>query len=794
MKLKLSLTILLLIVTHITHAQYTIHGKVAAIDNSPLKNAVVSLIQERDSAISVSVLTVQDGTYRITSNTLAGMLLKIDAPGYIPSYGRPAYNIPDQAIDVVLQKNKLLSEVTITSRKPVYEQKADRTVFNVENSATAAGTDAWGTLKKTPGILIMNNQVTMAGKGTVGVMINGRMQQLSGEDLAQLLRSIPSDNLSKIEVITTPPAKYDAEGNMGLVNIVTKKNLKQGFKGSVTAAYKRNALSSPSLSTIMSYGSEKWNVTANANAGVFAYKYVNRTNTYYPGQTWEQELIQGYISKSARLQIAADYKLAKNMTIGVIASESANRLDNPDSMLSKSFDANRHLDSVLRTKGESHDKFMGKHSLNLNYEWRIDEEGKKLNIDADYYSHKGTRERDFNVFTYQNDGSRLPGISNRMSGSPSVDIRSIKADLELPLKFAKLTTGAKASEVHNKADNIHELLLNEVYTTDYTRTNTFEYTEQIQAAYLTVNKKIGKVEVQAGLRGEHTRTTGYSPTLSQTDVNDYTQFFPSGYVQYNVNDNHSFNVTYSRRINRPAYSFLNPFRLYYTPTAFIEGNPYLRPSFRNGTELGYVYKGKYFFKAFFNQTNNYWDRIIETDTLKGTTRYTRANIGRAQWSGIGVNTVLNPYKWWELRVGLSLEHNDFKLKYFNRNDHLSSNFPYADMNHTFILDKKKTLTAELYAYYCGRRQKDYKIWDQMSTINIGIRKAMMDNNLVLALNLDDIFAKAYWYQTNIVNGTTEYSYDNEQGVRFSLTWKFGNKNIRGKRDKAVTEEIQRANQ
>jgi outer membrane receptor protein involved in Fe transport len=796
MKRTLLLTILCMFFVHAAMAQgqYTIQGKITTADNAALKNALASVLQEKDSTVLASAIADKNGNFKISSQLSAGLLLKVEATGFTPWYGRPNDNMQQQQMDVVLQKNKLLSEVVVTSRKPVYEQKADRTIYNVENSATATGTDAWGTLRKTPGVLIMGNSVTIAGKGAVGVMINGRMQQVAGEDLAQLLRSIPSDNLSKIEVITTPPAKYDAEGNMGLINIVTKKNPKQGFKGSITGAYKRNALSSPSLSTSMSYGSEKFNITCNANAGVYAYKYVNRTNSYYGSQKWEQVLISGYASKTARVLVAADYKLRKDMTIGIVASEAMNTLDFPDSMVSKIYNGSVQPDSIIRTKGESHDKFMGKHSLNLNYEWRIDEQGKKLNIDADYYSHKGTRLREFDVYSYQAGGDVLSGVSNRMGGSPSVDIRSIKADLELPFKFAKIGTGVKASEVHNVADNIHELLVNEVYTTDFTRTNTFEYKEQIQAAYVTAQRKIGKVDIQAGLRAEHTHTEGYSPTLSQTDINDYTQFFPSGYVQYSLNDNHSLNLNYSRRINRPAYGFLNPFRLYYSQNAFAEGNPYLRPSYRNGMELGYVYKGKYFFKAFASQTNNYWDRIIETDTVTSITRYTRANIGRGQWSGIGASTVVNPYKWWEFRVSLNLEHNDFKLRHFNRTDHLNSTFPWADMNHSFVLDKKKTLTAELYAYYYGQRQKDYKIWGEMSMVNIGIRKTVMNNNMILALNFDDIFAKAYWYQTNIVNGTTEYSYDNEQGVRFSLTWKFGNKNIKGKRDKAALEEIQRASQ
>ena len=784
------LTILL---QHMSLAQegHTITGTIRDAASAVPKQALASLILAKDSSVISSVLPAADGSYRINASSVAGTLLRIEAPGYTTWYGQPATQAVQQ-LNAVLAKNNLLSEVTVTTRKPVYEQKADRTVFNVENSATATGTDAWGTLKKTPGVVVMNGQITVAGKGTAAVMINGRIQQVAGEDLAQLLRSIPSDNLSRIEVISTPPAKYDAEGNMGLINIVTKKNLKQGFRGSVTAAFKRNALNSPSASTTMSYGSEKLSLTLNANAGVYAYQYVNRTNSYFGGQKWEQVLVSGYASNSARLQLAADYKLNRKMTIGIIASEALNTLDFPDSMEARVYNGGSRPDSIIRTRGRSDDRFPGKHSLNLNYEWRFDEGGTKLNIDADYYSQKGNRLREFGLTSYYNDGETAAGESARITGNPSVIIRSVRADLELPLKFAKFTAGVKASAVDNVADNHHELANGGEYSTDLSRTNRFEYSEQIKAAYFTLQRKIGKLDVQAGLRAEHTRTEGYSPTLSRTDINDYTQLFPSGYLQYSPSGPHSFTLSYSRRINRPPYGYLNPFRLYFSANSFAEGNPYLRPSIRNGAELNYVLKGRYFFKAFFSQTDNYWDRIIETDPVNGTTSYTRANIGRGQWMGIGASATVSPRTWWEFRASINLDHNDFRLQHFGRKDHPGSTFPWTDMNHSFVLDRKKTLTAELYTYYYARRQKDYKIWEEMSVVNIGIRKTMLDNNLILALNLDDIFAKAYWYQTNIVNGTTEYSYDNEQGVRVAVTWKFGNKNIKGKRDKALMEEIQRA--
>jgi outer membrane receptor protein involved in Fe transport len=772
----------------------TIQGQLINTEGQPVPAAVIVLQNAKNGTVIIAETTNDEGYYKLNSNNTRNVSLKIEVIGYKPENKTLQLKDSNTVLNFVLTPNKTLSEVTVTSRKPVYEQKIDRTVFNVENSITATGTDAWGALKKTPGILMMNNQVTIAGKGAVGVMINGRLQQLSGDDLAQLLRSIPSDNLSKIEVITTPPAKYDAEGNMGLVNIVTKKNIKQGLKGSVTASYKRNALNSPSLSTTINYGREKFNMYCNANIGDYAYLYTNRTDTYYPGQMWEQRLRQNVHYKSARIQVGADYVLSEKSTLGFVLSEAYNQNEQSDSLISTSFNGGHVMDSVLKSNGKTLELIKGKHTANLNYEWRIDSTGKKLNIDADYYSHIAEKSRNFDARNYMSDGTASAYSDNRMTGNPSIIIQSVKADLELPFKFARLSAGAKVSDVVNKADNVFEVRSGNTYIVDSTRTNAFDYREQIQAAYINAQKSVKKFDMQVGLRAEHTHTTGYSATINQTNVNDYTQLFPTGYVQYRANENHSVNINYSRRINRPGYNMLNPFRFYYSANAYIEGNPNLMPSYRQGIEVSYNYKNKYSVRVFGAKNSGYWDRIIETDTLTGATRYTRANLGRSKWCGIITSVNLNPTKWWECRVSVNGEYNYFKLDHFNGPSKLSSFFPWFETNNSWLLDSKKTWSAELYAYYYGSRQKDYKVWSEMSTVNIGVRKTMLKNNLILALNLDDIFAKAYWFQTNVVNGAKEYSYDNEQGVRFAVTYKFGNKNIKGKRDRnTISEEIQRAN-
>lgn len=798
MNFKILLIIFIFLTPCIVQAQatYTISGQLTTGAGKPVQLAVLLLQNAKDSSVIKSALTDSKGTYTLEATDISNSFLKIDATGFITEYIHVDAAQHQQTVNIKLKESsKTLSEVTITSRKPTVEYKVDRTVFNVENSVTATGGDAWDALKKTPGVMIMRNDVTIAGKNSAGIMINGRLQQLSGDDLAQLLRSIPADNLSKIEVITNPPARYDAEGNGGLINIITKRSMKAGVKGNVTATYNRNHYNAPTISTALNYKMEKLNIFCSARTGTWGWKYTAWANTYYPGQTWKQTVDQGSVNKYARVQAGAEYNLTKSATIGFEYAKGMSSMDNTENISATSFNGKEQIDSVIRTIGETHEINGGKHTIDVNYEWRIDSTGKKLNIDANYFTQKTDRKRDFGISSYLPDGATAGGSTNRMAANPAITIRSVNADIEWPLRFAKLSFGAKASAVDNSSNNVYLTKSGGDYITDTGKTNEFSYREDIQAVYITAQKKIGKYDIQLGLRGEHTQTKGYSSTLGQTNLNDYIKLFPSGYVQYSLSDNHSFSVSVARRINRPGYNSLNPFRFYYTPTSYKEGNPNLQPSFNTRTQLTYTYKSKYNFNIIYNQTSAYWDRIIQTDTIKGTSSITWQNLGSTKYISASVGFTLNPTRWWETVTEITGFYAYFKPYAGNT----ATNKTYAGLNvgmeseNTFFINRKRTLAFELSGYYYAPKQKDYKRWEAMSCINMGIRWMLMNKNLVLALNGDDVMARAYWLQTNLANGTKEYSYDDERSVRLSITYKFGNKNVKARRDRNISEEIQRAN-
>ncbi len=772
-------------------AQTTLSGVIVDSNSHSVLSFVNVVIKQK----SIGTISLADGTFSINipsqneNDTLTFTMI---------GYSELSLSIKDiiatnqNTFQLKIKTNEMNS-VTITAKIPLVVYKADRVIFNVENSIAATGGDAMDAIKRAPGVLVTGNEIMIAGKNSVAVMINGRLQQLSGDDLNQMLHSIPSDNISKIEIITSPSSKYDAQGNAGIINLILKKNRQQGFNGSITTAYEYNQpLKFSTASTSLNYKKNNLNLFFNANGGVQGRNYTAYTNTYYPNQYWHQDVKYPYINRFTRLQLGGDYSLTKKSTIGFMVNEAFNWLDNNESIVASSYDLNNNLDSTITTNGKTTDKYLGKLTTNLNYEYRFDTTGKKMNVDIDYYRQKANKHRDFTVENEIPTSSFINQTTSRMTGSPLTEIISAKVDFEIPLKEIKLNFGMKASDSKNDLNNLYETKYGNDYVNDTSKSNQFTYHEEIQAAYINTNKTFKKFEVSVGLRFEHTRGEGISVTALQKNSVDYTKLFPSGVVQYKLSENHIFSLSFAKRINRPSYNSLNPFRFYYTPTTFEQGNPTLQPSLSYLADLGYIYKANLNIKLRYNYASNYYDsRVSFIDTLHKTNTLTMKNIGDKQYANLIISGSLEPQKWWELVGEISGGFSQFVPFDKSGKSEYTGFYWYAEATNYFYLNKKKTLTAEISGSYYSPRQRDFVYWDAMSSVNVGLRYSMFNKKLIVAFYGEDLFAKSYRLQTNKLNNTVEYSY-NGHPYRISLLYKFGNNNIRAKQLKSL-EEIQRAN-
>lgn len=596
-------------------------------------------------------------------------------------------------------------------------------------------------------------------------------------------------------MITSPGAKYDASGNAGIINLVTKKNIKEGLNGSITGNYNRNSYNSPSGSLSLQYKTGKFNFYTNDNISEFNWLYTNRLSLYYTDQKWEQSVNSEYSNKNGRAQVGVDYDLKKNMILGLMYSRGFGGNDTKEHISSSLFSNSTLPDSLVRSDGTMHEVYKGKNTGNVNYEWRIDTSGKKFSLSADYFSQQLMRERNFQVnsFSGSDPSPKKDGTQNKINEDPSITIRSVAGDLDLPYPIIAVSLGGKASFVENDGDYVYQTLTPAGYSPDSSKSNRFLYKEYIQAGYLSAKKKIRDLEILAGIRVEHTDALGLTPATQGAFHKNYTQLFPSATIGYKLNEHHNFALSYTRRIERPSYNLLNPFKTYYTENSYQQGNPALQPAITNGFLLSWFINSQYHLRIRINQVNNYWDRVYFTDSSTQVSVVSRTNLGKGMFYVLNFSFSETPAKWWELNGEISGTYNQFWLNAYGKENTYSGISGWIELNNSFYLSRNKTLIAELNGYYYSPRQKDYKLWREMHNIDGGIKALLLDKTLVIGLAFDDPFATSSWFQTNKENGTTEYSYDDQRSLSFSLSYKFGNKNMKTKKERAETiEEILRA--
>lgn len=778
----------LLIIFAPARSQQLLSGHVSGKASMPVSSAVITVQRLPDSALLKTALSDSNGAFTTTiAQEAKQYLLNISAEGYKP-YTR-IVDANTSSIQVTLNsETTLLSGVSVTARKRLIERRADRTIFNVEASIAAAGNDAFEMLRKAPGVQVAGSDITIAGRSTVAVMINDRLVQLSGDELVAMLKSIPAEQLSRIEVITTPPAKYDAEGNSGLINIIMKKGTADGLNGSLGAHYSQHIHGMGGLTGMFNYRKGKWNVFGNGNAYNGYIQPVQRTTTVFQDTRMEQDNDLKTHNVFNRVTLGVDYALNDKMVIGAlgIIGNGGWSYDADEIQTTRAINQQTGvLDSTLVTAGHNTDRGF-RRVLNLNWEWKIDTSGKKLSVDLEGFSRIGDRTRDFTTAQYLPDGTPTgPQSDNRTGGRQDVSIGFAKADVVWPARLANFSFGGKASIIHTISDNLFTYLASGEYKTDFGKTNSFDYREATQALYVSAARTIGKWEGQAGLRSEYTQTRGYSPTLSQDNRNEYFQLFPTAYLQYNHSEAHVFNLAYSRRIERPSFWIMNPFRTYFTALSYIEGNPFLQPSFTDNLELTYTLHSHYRFNLYTARQRAMFMDIPVLDSATRSYHITQANTGKTASYGLSSDLSLAPAKWWECNIEGRGYYREFHSDYYGQNSDYGAWSFGLETDNTFTLNKGKTLIAELNMSYNTPQQDGFNRQSANGEVSAGIRALLLRKALTVALNVDDMFRTDGWRVTNEANGTVrDFYFDNRQ-LRLSLNWKFGNSNLKPKRERAT---------
>ncbi|WP_293312917.1 outer membrane beta-barrel protein [Pedobacter sp. UBA5917] len=700
----------------------------------------------------------------------------------------------DTLIDIQLQENfKSLNEVEVNGKKATIEKKIDRTVFNVENNVSAIGTDALELLSKVPGVRVLNDKVSLVGKGGVNVMINEKLVPLSADELSDYLKSIPSDRIAKIEVITNPPARYDAQGNNGLINLVFKPVTAEGFKGSVNTAVTQANYLTASTGGNLSYRKNKITLSSNLNIRKGSIVPFEQSAVFYPNQTWNIVNKDRNFRTVPSGQIGVDYQVSKNTLFGLSYNGGLTNFHSEENIKTKVYNQSKGLDSVLNSdanaKIRSH-----YHSANVYLKQALDSAGKQLTINADWFKYSDDKSRFFNNISYFQNGDMIPNsFAEYLSTSKqSIDLYTLKADVDLPYKTFKLSLGAKLSLISNQSDLAFYRSRNNAYEIDAAQSNLFNYQENTQALYANFNKTIKKWDFQVGLRGEYTQVDGIS--VNEQHKSEYFRLFPTLYIVYRANDKNTFSLNYGRRINRPPYRKLNPFRWYSNQFAYAEGNPFLQPSYNDNIELSHSYD-RYSTSLSFSKTTNGFNDVNFIDALTNIQASKPVNFITGYHYQLSNAISLNVVKGWESINQLDVFYNASHSNIAQTLGSLNGFGAYFSTLNQFVFNPSKTVLGEVSFWYQFPTVDGLNKNKNQYNLDLGIKALLLNKKIQLAITASDILKTNRYRFSSLVNHIRQdYNnyYDSRQ-LRVTLRYNFGNEKIKQQDRKPGNEEERRRN-
>ncbi len=669
----------LLAISHLSYTQSNLklEGMVTDSTSSPLEGVVVGLMTKQDSSLVQSELTDSKGKFIFTNIQSGEYFILAELIGY-QSYFGSIFEINESNLITTLPAIVLKSTATATtgvvsiqSTLRFVERKIDRLVVHPDALISNAGTTALEVIDKAPGVQVsLNGDISLQGKSGVVVYVDDKPTYLSAADLANYLRGISSASIQSIEIMTNPPAKYDAAGNVGIINIKLKKNKTEGLNGSFNISYGQGFYMRNNYSLNFNYRINKFNFFTNLSYGINNnYQDLNIIRNYFNSEGKLQSIFnqQTFIkmqNKGYNCRVGTDYYINSKSTIGVVLSGFENLSQTHTANVASLFDSTEVLTGIVNADSPTRRVFKNK-GINLNYTFKIDTLGKELNFNVDAIGYDSKLSQSLLSNTHLPDETFV-GRTNLISDLPStINIKTAKIDYRHPLaNEAVFETGVKSSLINtNNIANFYDEE-NGNQTLNSTFTNNFKYDENINAAYINYNIQFKKLGVQSGLRFENTSIKGQQAgTELRSDssfTRKYNSLFPTLYFSYQIDSlgKHQLGFSFGRRIDRPNYEDMNPFTYPLDRFTLYSGNPYLQPTFSNNLELSYTYNNQISTTWVYSNTNN-----VITETIEQNTNifYSRpGNIGKSTSYGVKIEGSLVIKKKLTLQFYTEAMHNEYK--------------------------------------------------------------------------------------------------------------------------------------
>ncbi|QQU04923.1 TonB-dependent receptor [Myroides odoratus] len=689
---------------------------------------------------------------------------------------------------IQVDEGVVLDSITITAKKKLIERKVDRLVFNVENSVSASGGDALDALKVTPSVQVKNDKIAVAWKSNVSILVDDKYIILAGDELTQFLKSIASDNIERIEVMTTPPSKYSAEGDGGLINIKLKKSALHSWSNTSRTAYTQATYPSTSFGNTFNYQKDKVSLLIDASMRQNKTIYTNEIHYYYPQEHWKSDLYDQMKNLGFSSMFNLGYALNNKQKISFqYIGSTATPKTKEDGLTAIYKKENQHLSRTLSSKSNAENNY-DNHAFTTALVTKLDTLGKKYTLDVDYFLYSSTK-KNKQITEMIQEVNPLTTTTVLNNNAQYINNLASQIDFELPYTWATLEFGGKIS--FTKISSKIDIETVEQQKAQHQQEDHFSYRENTQALYFSSAKSWGeKWQIKAGLRAESTQNEGSSSSVNQTNKKKYMELFPTLYVANKLNDKHDITLRYGKRIQRPSYANLNPARWYLSSTSYEEGNPFLQPSFTTTLELSHSFKNKLFTTVSFSQVKNGFGQLTTHNEEYNFQKFTQLNYYSLHSINYNMYASTDILSWWTNTFEFNTFYAESKTNTTYLNPKYSGWGAYFIATTTLTLNKANTVIAEISyeqnfdSNYIGNKA------GANANVTAGIKLSLLDKKLQCVLNANNILGTDRMLLSNTTQNVfqTFKQYYDTQYVRFSMSYSFGNKNIAVKKQNSSNEE------
>ncbi|MEH6620288.1 outer membrane beta-barrel family protein [Maribacter arcticus] len=791
-------TLLFSLIVSLTYSQdFEITGLVLDEYKKPMVLVNVLLLTQEGDFIKGTVTNdngfyqfsgIKEGTYQIVAsyieNTVESQLIQLSKDTEIET--------------LVLNSAQQLDEVVVTQKKPILEHMADRHVFNIENTALSDN-DIWSVLKRTPGVMVMNNKLLVNGSSNVNIMINGKRVNLPEEDIMNLLSGNSAGNVESIEVITSPPAKYSAEGGL-LINIKMKKNLVSGYNGTVFNRYTQGVLPKHTLGMDHFFKGKKLDFSTNYS---FSHnrdwtRYTDITNFFnngQPSETWRAEQKSIVNKKSHTLNLFLDIQLDEKNTISLTSNSSYSPNGIDDYTSETEIEDTNGVTTALLAGLNISNKDVLNTAYYLDWVHKLNEKGAELSFNTHFTYYDYRINQELNNDFVEGESEFITEDTFNIISNQIINLYSAQTDLTQPFgEHSTMETGLRYASINSEASIVQSGFDQNTERVGLTESGIFNYDEKIYAGYISLNNSWENWKLNVGLRAEYTETKGELNTESIANTNSYMNWFPTMALSYTINKNAFYLKSY-RRITRPRYNTINPFQYYLSANSIIEGNPNLKPAYSDYVQFDYVYDKAYKLVLFAGKKSNEQSQQVFQDNTTNIIRTQYINLESNNYYGADASVSKDITSFWNLFLLISHYYDKDSFTDLNSNTIVENSIwtTHTRATNSFTFLNDKSLFADLtYIHFSPRISGNTK-YASYGKLGLSLRKTLWSKSASISLAVEDIFndggikgTRNYLDQSN----STYYRWENRLLI-VGFRYKFGNTKIRDNYKRKNTEEGRR---